>query len=120
MLAAGTSPRLVRSATTIHSDHLRRCCLTLETTGKLRQKVLKQYTGAPKQVDALVCRDVLRHAALHGLLTTEELERWFACRDNRDTAAHDYGEEFAEHTPCDVREAWRAPETSLYLSALLC
>jgi hypothetical protein len=65
--------------------------LTLETTGKLLRKVLKQYTGAPKQVDELVYKDVLRHAALHGLLTTEELERWFAYRDNRNATAHDCG-----------------------------
>lgn len=72
--------------------------LTLETTGKLLKKVLKEYTGAPKKVDALVYKDVLRHAALHGLLTAEELERWFAYRDNRNSTAHDYGEHFAEHT----------------------
>ncbi len=72
--------------------------LTLETSGKLLRKVLKEYTGAPKKVDELVYKDVLRHAALHGLLSSEELERWFQYRDNRNSTAHDYGEEFAEHT----------------------
>ena len=57
--------------------------LTLETAGKLLRKVLKAYVGSPKEVDALVFKDVLRHAALHGLLSAGELERWLAYRDSR-------------------------------------
>ncbi len=72
--------------------------LTLETAGKLLRKVLKHYVGSPKTVDALVFKDVLRHAALHGLLSAEELERWLVYRDSRNDTAHNYGEEFAEHT----------------------
>jgi nucleotidyltransferase substrate binding protein (TIGR01987 family) len=72
--------------------------LTLETAGKLLRKVLKQYVGSPKTVDALVFKDVLRHAALHSLLSAEELERWLAYRDSRNDTAHNYGEELAEHT----------------------
>lgn len=72
--------------------------LTLETAGKLLRKVLKQYVGSPKTVDALVFKDVLRHAALHGLFSAEELERWLVYRDSRNDTAHNYGEEFAEHT----------------------
>jgi nucleotidyltransferase substrate binding protein (TIGR01987 family) len=72
--------------------------LTLETAGKLLRKVLKQYVGSPKTVDALVFKDVLRHAALHSLLSAEDLERWLAYRDSRNDTAHNYGEEFAEHT----------------------
>jgi len=72
--------------------------LTLETAGKLLRKVLKQYVGSPKTVDTLVFKDVLRHAAVHGLLSAEELERWLVYRDSRNDTAHNYGEEFAEHT----------------------
>ena len=72
--------------------------LTLETAGKFLRKVLKQYVGSPKTVDALVFKDVLRHAALHGLLSAEELERWLLYRDSRNDTAHNYGEAFAEHT----------------------
>ena len=72
--------------------------LTLETAGKLLRKVLKQYVGSPKTVDALVFKDVLRHAALHGLLSAEELERWLVYRDSRNDTAHNYGEAFAEST----------------------
>jgi len=72
--------------------------LTLETSGKLLRKVLKSYGGSPKAVDELFYKDVLRHAAKHSLLTTEEVERWFAYRDNRNNTAHDYGEAFAKET----------------------
>ncbi len=70
--------------------------LTLETAGKLLRKVLKAYVGSPKTVDALVFKDVLRHAALHGLLSAAELERWLVYRDSRNDTAHNYGELFAE------------------------
>jgi nucleotidyltransferase substrate binding protein (TIGR01987 family) len=72
--------------------------LTLETAGKLLRKVLKLYVGSPKTIDALVFKDVLRHAALHGLLSAEELERWLVYRDSRNDTAHNYGEQFAEQT----------------------
>ena len=72
--------------------------LTLETSGKLLRKALKAYGGSPKAVDELFYKDVLRHAAKHGLLTVEEVERWFAYRDNRNNTAHDYGEAFAKET----------------------
>jgi len=72
--------------------------LTLETGGKLLRKALKAYTGRPRDVDALTYKDVLRHAAKHGILSTEAVERWFAYRDNRNDTAHDYGVGFAEET----------------------
>jgi nucleotidyltransferase substrate binding protein (TIGR01987 family) len=72
--------------------------LLLETTGKLVRKALKAYGGSPKAVDELFYKDVLRHAAKRGLLTAEEVERWFAYRDNRNNSAHDYGEGFAKET----------------------
>jgi nucleotidyltransferase substrate binding protein (TIGR01987 family) len=72
--------------------------LTLETAGKLLRKALKAYTGRPREVDGLSYKDVLRHAANHDLMTTEEVERWFVYRDNRNNTAHDYGVGFAEET----------------------
>lgn len=71
--------------------------LTLETTGKLLRKILREYMGNPKIVNELTFKDVLRHAAKHGLLETDELERWFIYRDSRNNTAHDYGEHFAKH-----------------------
>jgi nucleotidyltransferase substrate binding protein (TIGR01987 family) len=72
--------------------------LTLETTGKLLRKAIKSYAGNPRAVDELTFKDVLRHAAKHGLLEAAAVERWFAYRDNRNNTAHDYGEGFAEET----------------------
>ncbi|OFW80949.1 MAG: hypothetical protein A2887_06580 [Alphaproteobacteria bacterium RIFCSPLOWO2_01_FULL_40_26] len=72
--------------------------LTLEIAGKLLRKILKLYHGSPKTVDQLTYKDVFRHAAKHDLLTMEELERFLKYRDNRNSTAHDYGEEFADNT----------------------
>ena len=72
--------------------------LSLETTGKLLRKALKNYGGNPRSVDALVFNDVLRHAGKHGLLDQAAVERWLAYRANRNSTAHDYGEGFANET----------------------
>ena len=78
--------------------------LTLETSGKLLRKILKEYVANPKAVDDLVFKDLFRHAARHNLLTLEEVERWFAYRDSRNDAAHDYGVEFAERVLKLIKE----------------
>ena len=78
--------------------------LTLETTGKLLRKVLREYAGNPKTVNELVYKDLLRHAARHGLMTPDEVERWFVYRDSRNDTAHDYGVEFAEQVLVLIRQ----------------
>ena len=72
--------------------------LSLETAGKLLRKALKAYSGNPRSVDALVFNDVLRQAGRHGLLDQSGVERWLAYRANRTNTAHDYGQDFANHT----------------------
>jgi nucleotidyltransferase substrate binding protein (TIGR01987 family) len=72
--------------------------LTLETAGHLLRKALKEYAGSPRAIDGLVFKDVLRQAALHGLLSAEALERWLMYRDSRNATAHHYGEAFADET----------------------
>jgi hypothetical protein len=72
--------------------------LTLETGGKLIRKALKEFSGSPREVDKLTYKDLLRHAAKHGLMDTDQVERWFIYRDNRNSTAHDYGVGFAEDT----------------------
>ena len=90
--------------------------LTLETAGKLLRKALKEFTGRPREVDALTYKDVLRHAAKHDLMGADAVERWFIYRDNRNNTAHDYGVGFAEETlellPGFIRDA-RAVEVVL-------
>lgn len=72
--------------------------LSLETAGKLLRKALKPYAVQPREVDRLVFNDVLRQAGKHGLLEIDEVSRWMKYRANRNTTAHDYGEDFANET----------------------
>ena len=72
--------------------------LTQEVAFKLLKKALKAYGHGGKKLEALPIKDVLRLAAVHGLMTLEEVQRWFQYRDNRNSTAHDYGEHFAHET----------------------
>ena len=72
--------------------------IILEQTGKLLRKCLKPYFSSAKRVDALVFKDLFRHAANHSLINLEQVERWLLYRDNRNNTAHDYGVQFAEST----------------------
>jgi len=72
--------------------------LTQETAFKLLKKVLKDFGHGAKKLDATPIKEILRLAATHGIMTLDEVERWFAYRDNRNSTAHDYGEGFARET----------------------
>jgi len=72
--------------------------LVLEQSGKLLRKRLAAFFASNRQADRLPFKDLFRHAAKHGLLDTETVERWLHYRDNRNDTAHDYGEDFAETT----------------------
>ncbi len=72
--------------------------LTQETAFKLLKKALKDFGHGTKKLDSTPIKEILRLGATHGLLTLEEVERWFAYRDNRNNTAHDYGEGFAKET----------------------
>jgi nucleotidyltransferase substrate binding protein (TIGR01987 family) len=72
--------------------------IILEQAGKLLKKVMAPYFATPKQADQLPFKDLFRHAAKHGLISTEQAERWLTYRDNRNDTAHDYGAGFAEET----------------------
>ena len=72
--------------------------LVLEQSGTLLRKRLAEFFASNRQVDRLAFKDLFRHAAKHGLLESDAVERWLSYRDNRNTTAHDYGERFAEAT----------------------
>jgi nucleotidyltransferase substrate binding protein (TIGR01987 family) len=72
--------------------------LSQETAFKLIKRALKDYGHGGKKLDATPVKELLRLAATHSLMTVEEVERWFAYRDNRNDTAHDYGEGFARET----------------------
>lgn len=87
----------------IEYDMYRSACvkefeIILEQSGKLLKKALKPYFHSSKEADRLYFKDIFRHAANHSLITTDETERWFNYRDNRNSTAHDYGKGFAEET----------------------
>jgi nucleotidyltransferase substrate binding protein (TIGR01987 family) len=72
--------------------------IILELSGKLLKKALKNYFHSPKVFDKLYFKDVFREAGNRDLLSLEEVERWLKYRDNRNSTAHDYGENFANET----------------------
>ena len=72
--------------------------LVLEQSGKLLRKRLAAFFASNRQADRLTFKDLFRHAAKHGLIATDAVERWLLYRDNRNNTAHDYGEGFAETT----------------------
>ncbi len=72
--------------------------IILEQCGKLLKKALRPYFSNNKQADRLTFKDIFRHANLHSLIELEACERWMLYRDNRNSTAHDYGEDFAEKT----------------------
>ena len=72
--------------------------LILEQSGKLLRKRLVAFFASNRQADRLVFKDIFRHAAKHGLMTPDTVERWLQYRDNRNDTAHNYGEDFAETT----------------------
>jgi nucleotidyltransferase substrate binding protein (TIGR01987 family) len=72
--------------------------LTQEITSKLLKKALKAFGHGSRELEATPIKDILRLAAVHDLLTLEEVERWFRYRDNRNDTVHDYGEGFARET----------------------
>jgi nucleotidyltransferase substrate binding protein (TIGR01987 family) len=72
--------------------------LAQEASFKLLKRALKDFGHGGKKLDATPVKEILRLAATHGLMTLEEVERWFAYRDNRNNTTHDYGEGFAKET----------------------
>ena len=72
--------------------------LVLEQSGKLLRKRLAAFFASNQQADRLIFKDLFRHAAKHGLMDPDTVERWLQYRDNRNDTAHNYGEDFAETT----------------------
>lgn len=72
--------------------------LVLEQSGSLLKKRLRPYFASNRHADRLTFKNAFRHAAKHDVISVEACERWFAYRENRNDAGHDYGEKFAETT----------------------
>lgn len=74
--------------------------MTLEQSGKLLRKKLVPYFASKKEADRLPFKDIFRYAFKFSLIDENTVERWFVYRDNRNSTAHDYGQQFAEETLC--------------------
>lgn len=72
--------------------------LVLEQSGKLLRKRLAAWFASNREADRLHLKALFRHAARHGLIDSGAAERWLLYRDNRNSTAHDYGEDFADAT----------------------
>lgn len=72
--------------------------LSQETAFKLVRKALKAFGHGARKLNETPIKEILRLAAVHGLMSMDEVERWFRYRDNRNSTAHDYGEGFAKET----------------------
>ena len=66
------------NAINLNADHLKRCIQTLRSSFIFFEQV------SPDSIDQVAFRkDLLPLSATHGLMTLEEVERWFAYCDNR-------------------------------------
>lgn len=72
--------------------------MTIEQSAKLLRKKITPYFASKRAVDSLTFKDLFRYANKHSLLNEEEVERWFRYRENRNSTANDYGEQFARET----------------------
>lgn len=66
--------------------------------GRLLRWRLGAFFASDRQADRLAYRDLFRHAARHGLMEPETVERWLRYHDNLKDIAHEHGEGFAEAT----------------------
>ena len=91
----------IADAEDVAYDILRAACvkefeIVLEQCGSLLKQHLRPCFSSNGQADALVFKDVFRHAARHGLIPVDACQRWLRYRDNRNETAHTCGEALAE------------------------
>jgi len=72
--------------------------LVQETSHKLLKKALCQFGHTARRLEQTPVKEILRLCAQHGLMTVDEVERWFSYRDVRNSTAHQYGEAFVTQT----------------------
>lgn len=72
--------------------------LVQETSFRLLKEGLVEFGYTSRRLEQTPVKELLRLAAQHGLMTLEEVERWFEYGDARNSTAHEYGEAFVLHT----------------------
>ena len=72
--------------------------LVLDQSGRLLKRHLRPWFASNSQADRISFRDTFRYASKFGVISIDACERWLEYRDKRNSAVHDYGENFAEGT----------------------
>lgn len=72
--------------------------ISQETAFKLLRKALKEYGHSSKTLNESPIKEILRLAAVHGLMSVEQVERWFIYRDDRVNFVHSELDAFAKKT----------------------
>jgi len=72
--------------------------LVQETSFKLLKKALVGFGCTTRHLEQTPVKELLRMAAQHGLVSLDEVERWFEYRNARNSTAYEYGEAFVAHT----------------------
>ena len=80
-----------------HAARVKECELVLEQSGKLLRKRLAAWFAGNRQADRLQFKDLFRHAARHGLIDGDAVERWIRYWDNRSSTL-DHGEGYSVRT----------------------
>ena len=69
------------------------CVRMLETimsqVGSLLRKRLRSFFSPNLELDRLTFKDAFRHAAKHGLISSETCQRWLEYRNGRDDPIHE-------------------------------
>lgn len=78
--------------------------LAQEVTFKLLRRRLLDFGYSNGKLRETPIKDILRLAAHHGIMTVDEVERWFLYRDIRNETAHEYGMDFVEATIAVLRQ----------------
>lgn len=68
--------------------------MTIEHVGKLLRKLIPEYTGNKTAATKMPYNELLRYGGQFGLIN--DVEKWIAYREARNTTAHEYGEQFAK------------------------
>ena len=87
----------------VRRDPYRAACVkefevVMEQSGKLLRRRIAAWFATNRQADRLHFKDLFRHAARHGVIDCDTVERWIGYRDNRSSSALDHDEGFAEDT----------------------
>ncbi len=79
--------------------------LVLEQSGTLLRKRLAAWFASNRQADRLHFKDLFRHAARHGLIDCQAVERWLDYRDNYNNCDEGFAEAVLKLLPAFVEDA---------------